>query len=804
MRPFVLETIEFSDRLGHHRRLKRRQFAIRGGARVFRRLESGVKVDLLVASDQRRRSRQAEPPSSELLREARELEKKNHRMDESLVPDGKRERSPAELSPKAPTSSAPMEGLGLLFAALQSQDDAPAPTSNELRPPADKPLSAFDLHATFWPFRPLGEGGLGLVWSVRDSALDREVALKQIRADQAHRPEARRRFIREARITGLLEHPSIIPVHGFSSHGTPFYTMRLLRGGTLRDAIEALHEQRKQGVDIHGQLRRLLRIYLRICDAIEYAHSKHVVHRDLKPANVVLGPFGEVFVLDWGLAKVLKQPDDSLVPLAPDPDEADETMDGQVIGTVAYMAPEQAVGKVPEIDQRTDVFGLGSILYSLLTGVAPYAGGSYESVVELFARAATGAFPPPREMVPGIPKPLEAICLKALAREREQRYQNVHALAEDVRHWLDNEPVSVYVDPLYVRMTRWAAHHPAVATAWIVSLVSFAVIVTIFATYAVNGSRLAIRRQSVTIREHVRHAAELTDQAMQWAPIGLRQLRETMPLSLATPPFGPGNLNLAAATRTLLSFLATDGDYTEITLLTPDVKGSELIRIVRNRSDATPHGANPRSEIELNISQLIGRALADPEHIHFGDWTPVTFGGERTVEIPVAAVIMEGRQPAAVVVVRVSLSKDLLGSFVAVATDDTVDGYLVDEKGTILAAISPQKAEFGGSESFADITADLLAQLASRPDSDEIFEDAWEDYEGLLFAKRVRFAHHDRSRWLLVAIGKAGTEINADVWRVLREVTFFAAAVVALSLIGGLVFARVLVRRWTGPLARND
>lgn len=305
------------------------------------------------------------------------------------------------------------------------------------------------------------EGGLGKVWVARDTDLNREVALKEIRADRTVLPEASLRFLKEAQVTGQLEHPNIVPVYELGRRpedNQPFYTMRFVRGQTLRDAIAVHHEKRLAGTaDALGR-QKLLSALVAVCQAIAYAHSRGVIHRDLKPENVVMGAFGEVVVLDWGLAKVVDQPaeDTKDVPSILLSQEANVKATFGVIGTPAYMAPEQAEGRQELVDPRTDVYGLGAILFEILTGHTPVEG---ETVEEVLQRVTTREPRHPREVVPDVPRPLDAVCVKALAKTRADRYQKAADLAEELLRWMADEPVLAYQDPLSTRLFRWARRH---------------------------------------------------------------------------------------------------------------------------------------------------------------------------------------------------------------------------------------------------------------------------------------------------------------------------------------------------------
>jgi tetratricopeptide (TPR) repeat protein len=343
--------------------------------------------------------------------------------------------------------------------------------------PTLAPLAGHD-HLRYSLTRVHADGGLGRVWLARDKDLNREVALKEIRPDQAMHPEAWRRFLREAQVTGQLEHPNIVPVYELGRRpedDQPFYTMRFVRGRTMRQAIADYHQHRIQRKLDPLELPGLLQTFVSVCQAIAYAHSRGVIHRDLKPENVVLGGFGEVLVLDWGLAKTVDELDhaDDL-PRVAISDEADGalTRTGSRLGTPSYMSPEQASGRLELIDARTDVYGLGAILFEVLTGNPPHEGATTN---EVLSRIIDGPTPLARSVEPTVPRPLEAISSRAMAKARTDRYGSASDLATDVQRWLADEPVSVYREPCVHRIRRWVKRNrtpvAAVAAASFVALI---------------------------------------------------------------------------------------------------------------------------------------------------------------------------------------------------------------------------------------------------------------------------------------------------------------------------------------------
>jgi len=347
--------------------------------------------------------------------------------------------------------------------------------------------------------RPHARGGLGAVFVALDTELHREVALKKILEKHADDAVSRRRFVDEAEITGGLEHPGVVPVYGLGSDagGRPYYAMRFIKGVSLKEAIERFHQRAEtkspsppvgevRGGGGEGQageeagipagsrdlaLRKLLRRFLDVCNAIDYAHSRGVIHRDIKPANIIVGKHGETLVVDWGLAKAVARADPSTgeQTIALSSGGSSETLPGSALGTPAYMSPEQARGELNRLGPRSDVYSLGATLYCLLTGKPPFEGDDVGAILHAVQE---GQFSRPSQHDPTLDKALEAVCLKAMAKEPENRYPTPKALADDLDRWMADEPVTAWREPLARRARRWARRNRTAVTGAAVALVA--------------------------------------------------------------------------------------------------------------------------------------------------------------------------------------------------------------------------------------------------------------------------------------------------------------------------------------------
>jgi serine/threonine-protein kinase len=413
--------------------------------------------------------------------------------------------------------------------------DEPLPLASPPKPPptpsAPNTVDEAPAGALAWPpgggprYRPQrlhARGGLGEVHVAADTELGRTVALKRVRPDRLAEGGSLHRFLREAEITARLEHPGIVPVHGLvpDEDGQPAYAMRFVEGETLKEAIDHYH---RAGSDPPSgrrlAFRQLLDHFRAACLAVAYAHSRGVLHRDLKPANVLLGKFGETLVVDWGLAKVVGRTEATRAPgestLATHTAAlGDATQHGQAIGTPQYMSPEQAAGMWQLVGPASDIYSLGATLYHLLTGRPPLQDASLE---RLLFRAQQGEFPRPRQVKPGVPRALEAVCLKAMAHKPEARYATAAALAAEVEHWLADEPVAAYREAWPARLGRWARRHRAwaagLAAALLVGVAGLAVATLLLGAKnrelaTANEQERRARDQAVTARDRARQTIE--------------------------------------------------------------------------------------------------------------------------------------------------------------------------------------------------------------------------------------------------------------------------------------------------------
>jgi serine/threonine protein kinase/tetratricopeptide (TPR) repeat protein len=387
------------------------------------------------------------------------------------------------------------------------------------------PQHAIGRTSRYVVLRPHARGGLGQVSIALDSELNRHVALKEILPDHADDKKRQERFLQEAEITGQLEHPGIVPVYGLGAYtdGRPYYAMRFVEGESLRSAIDAFHISSSKGSSLTTgergvRFRHLLGSFMAICQAMHYAHCRCVLHRDLKPDNIMLGPYGETLVVDWGLAK----PIDALKSDSGDfesgagsgsgsqpiklksRDSHGATLEGSAVGTPAYMSPEQAAGKLSSLGPPTDIYSLGATLFALLTGQAPF---KQEDAFSLLTAVREGRFESPRQVNRYVPKALDAICVKAMAKSPTDRYPTARELAEDVERFLADEPVKAMPESTLSRLGRWTRRNRSFVGYAAASLI-FVTVVSVVA--AISNNRLrkeAEHQQQIAVNQRVKATA---------------------------------------------------------------------------------------------------------------------------------------------------------------------------------------------------------------------------------------------------------------------------------------------------------
>lgn len=320
-------------------------------------------------------------------------------------------------------------------------------------------------------FMPLTEGGTAELQACLDKNLHRTVVYKTLHEHLQDSDLEVARFLREARVTAMIPHPGTVPVYelGRDRSGALFFTMKKLEGQDLRSILLSISAKDKPVIE-KFPLARLVDVLIQACQTVSYAHKNGVIHRDVKPANILVGAFGEVTVLDWGLAKVRGEQASAGVEEAVVKEATGKkavslelTQPGKRYGTPLYMSPEQARGD-GSLDERTDVYNLGSVLYEMLTAKNLVWGND---VQEVLAQVLDRPTPVPSEAAPerAIPPELEAICLKALQKDPKDRYSSVSALIQDLSAYRTGQPISVYRATAVVRLMRWRTRHALSLTA---------------------------------------------------------------------------------------------------------------------------------------------------------------------------------------------------------------------------------------------------------------------------------------------------------------------------------------------------
>lgn len=377
----------------------------------------------------------------------------------------------------------------------------------------------------------VARGGMGAILRVWDEDIRRHLAMKVVlgRGEAATEggtpavePSQLARFLEEAQVTGQLDHPGIVPVHelGLDKDGRVFFTMKLVKGRDLKSIYDLVFEG-KEG----WNETRALTVLLKVCEAVAYAHKKGVIHRDLKPANIMVGDFGEVYVMDWGLARVVGRQDAHDMRIAAEaassksvrterreereetPDSPIVTMDGLVVGTPAYMSPEQALGEVEKLGPRSDVYAIGAMLYHLLARQVPYVPqGARIAQWMVLKHVQVGPPPPLSSLRKGVAPELVAICEQAMARQSSSRYADTLELRDDLRAYLERRVVRAYETGTWAETRKWLKRNRALAAALgsaVVVLIVGLILTTILARRARNGEIAATTlKNDLLARDH--------------------------------------------------------------------------------------------------------------------------------------------------------------------------------------------------------------------------------------------------------------------------------------------------------------
>jgi|GEM_PF-5095585 len=477
-----------------------------------------------------------------------------HSFDETISHDEYLERFPdlkERIASRLATSP-----LGQAASASTSiSGQTPAPKKAAHRRADQSPLFSSVSAERFEPINFEVRGGLGEIYRAYDSEFNREVALKRIQARHAHNPEIRRRFLVEAEVTARLQHPGVVPVYSlcWDGNGEPSYAMRFIEGESLQEAIERFHQtpwRARPPGERSIELRQLLGRFVAVCNTIAYAHSRGILHRDLKPSNIMLGKYGETLVVDWGLARSFERTDVERMTgeetLQPSSMNSAATQLGDALGTLPFMSSEQAAGRWDVIGPASDIYSLGATLYTILGGTPPIGG---DNIAEMKEKIIRGDFPSPRQRDGNVPKPLDAICRKAMALRPEDRYASPAALANDIEHWLADEAVHAHRESVVERLARLGRKHQA----WFGSAVASAfALLVIAALVAVHTSRLRNRESQLIAANNLMQTFSDELERRDWTPAHLQTL-ESLLANIQSLGGGEG----AAARQRLDQYLAS-------------------------------------------------------------------------------------------------------------------------------------------------------------------------------------------------------------------------------------------------------
>ena len=352
----------------------------------------------------------------------------------------------AEIPADAPEGGCPGCLLESGLRLLASEDeDAPTVAPKQQRTTSERLVEILGELGDYELLEEVGRGGQGVVFRARQKSLNRTVALKVISLGQWASKGHLKRFRREAEAAASLDHPSIVPIYEVGEReGACYFSMKFIEGGQLDEVVKRAPMSIRQAAELIAKVAR----------TVHYAHEHGILHRDIKPGNILLDTKGEPQLTDFGLARLVEA-------------ESTITRTREALGTPSYMAPEQAAGEYTKLSNATDVYGLGAVLYQLLTGHPPFAGSTTYEIIKLLLDSEPR---PPRLLNPKIDRELSTICLKCLEKDPRRRYSSALALAEDLEHWLKHEPIRAHRTGIFSRGRKWVRRKPAIAAVITLSL----------------------------------------------------------------------------------------------------------------------------------------------------------------------------------------------------------------------------------------------------------------------------------------------------------------------------------------------
>lgn len=398
----------------------------------------------------------------------------------------------------------------------------------------------------------LGQGAMGLVYKAKDRNLQRTVAYKQLLHEMTHNRSVLRRFLNEVQITAQLDHPNIVPIYNLDVRpdGSLAYAMKMVKGKTLKELLQEARDIYNAGQlpgDEH-RLETLLEHFLKVCDAMAYAHSKHVIHRDLKPANIMIGKYKEVYVMDWGIAKLYQHPqkegDIDLREHISDDLLGEATQTGQIVGTPRYMSPQQAAGKNQELDSRSDQFSLGLILYEIVTLMPAFKANQSMELLKKVLKAEIEPFIPFHPKIQ-VPEGLRAIIRKATARKPNQRYASTAAFAQDIRRYLRGEELEARPDSRLRKILRCLQEHRRQAGFAVMGVLVLSALITLATTWLrqqeIQASRWREARLSAHLTQLARQSQTLDSEFLKMERL-LEKLAAAASFALQGPAPATGRL----------------------------------------------------------------------------------------------------------------------------------------------------------------------------------------------------------------------------------------------------------------------